>query len=49
MFECDKCGACCRSLKRSELYSKLDRGDGVCKYLNDNLCSIYDTVMSVIS
>lgn len=43
MFECDKCGACCRSLKCSELYSKLDRGDGVCKYLNDNLCSIYDT------
>lgn len=42
MFECDKCGACCRSLKRSELYSKLDRGDGICKYLNDNLCSIYD-------
>lgn len=42
MFECDKCGSCCRNLKLSELYSELDRGDGVCKYLAGNLCSIYD-------
>lgn len=26
----------------SELYKELDRGDGVCKYLEGNLCSIYD-------
>ena len=24
------------------LYSDLDRGDGVCNYLEGNLCSIYD-------
>lgn len=42
MFECDKCGNCCRNLKMSELYSDLDRGDGVCKYLVGNLCSIYE-------
>ena len=43
MFHCDKCGICCRSLRRSPLYSGLDRGDGVCRYLDGNLCSIYAT------
>lgn len=42
MFECDMCGKCCKNLNLSEVYSDLDRGDGVCKYLKDNLCSIYD-------
>lgn len=43
MFECDKCGCCCRHLDRSELYKELDRGDGICKYLEGNICSIYET------
>lgn len=42
MFICDKCGECCRNLWRSKLYKDLDRGDGVCKHLVGNLCSIYD-------
>ena len=42
MFQCDKCGECCRNLSLSPLYADLDRGDGVCKYLNGNLCSIYN-------
>lgn len=42
MFKCDKCGKCCRNLKLSEMFSDLDRGDGVCKHLQDNLCSIYE-------
>lgn len=42
MFKCDKCGQCCRHLANSEVYKELDRGDGVCKYLDGNLCSIYD-------
>lgn len=42
MFKCDKCGECCRHLDKSDLYRELDRGDGVCKYLVQNLCSIYD-------
>ena len=42
MFKCDKCGECCRNLKMSDVYSDLDRGDGICKYLNGNLCSIYE-------
>lgn len=41
MFKCDCCGCCCRNLDKSELYADLDRGDGICKYLVDNLCSIY--------
>lgn len=41
-FECDKCGACCRNLNMSEVYSDLDSGNGICIYLKGNLCSIYD-------
>ncbi len=42
MFKCSQCGECCRHLDRSELYRELDRGDGVCRYLSGNLCSIYE-------
>lgn len=44
MFYCDKCGLCCRNVNNSEIYKDLDRGDGVCKYLNEitNLCKVYD-------
>jgi len=42
-FRCDACGACCRNLDSSPLYKELDRGDGVCKYLSGNVCSIYDS------
>lgn len=42
MFECDKCGECCRHLKDILIYAELDRGDGICRYLKGNLCSIYE-------
>lgn len=42
MFKCNQCGECCRHLDRSGLYRELDRGDGVCRYLSGNLCSIYE-------
>jgi Fe-S-cluster containining protein len=42
-FNCSQCGECCRHLDRSALYRDLDRGDGVCRYLDGDLCSIYDT------
>ena len=42
MFECSKCGNCCKHLERSELYKELDRGDGICRYLSDSICTIYD-------
>lgn len=42
-FECDKCGACCRCAEGISKSPNLDRGDGVCRYLNnDNTCSIYE-------
>ena len=41
MFKCSKCAKCCKNLNKSLIYSKLDRGDGVCKYLSKNLCGIY--------
>lgn len=42
MFDCDCCGCCCRNVSKSDLYADLDRGDGICKYLEGNLCSIYE-------
>lgn len=42
MFVCDKCGQCCRNLNKSPLYDNLHDGSGVCKYLEGNICSIYD-------
>lgn len=44
MFICDKCGLCCKNLQLSPLYSSLNRGDGICKYFDDdfNLCTIYE-------
>lgn len=43
MFKCDKCGQCCRNLRLSKEYTDLDRGDGICRYLDGNLCSIYES------
>ena len=42
-FICDCCGLCCMNISKSEIYSDLDRGDGVCKYFEEEtkLCSIY--------
>lgn len=44
MFKCDCCGCCCRSVALSSIYRWLDRGDGVCKYFDEQslLCTIYD-------
>lgn len=41
-FSCSQCGECCRNLDKSSLYDALDRGDGVCKFLQGNLCGIYE-------
>lgn len=42
MFNCSKCGQCCRNLRLNKLYDSLDDGTGCCKYLKGNECSIYD-------
>lgn len=45
MYECDKCGSCCKNLFLNPIYKDLDRGDGCCKHLDleSNLCTIYYT------
>lgn len=42
-FQCNKCGLCCKSVGTSSIYADLDRGDGTCRFFQDetNLCSIY--------
>lgn len=44
MFVCDKCGLCCKHINKSKIDGNLNRGDGVCKYLDEEtlLCRIYD-------
>lgn len=42
MFKCDKCGECCRNLHKSPIYKELHEGNGVCRYLEGNLCAIYE-------
>lgn len=43
-FPCDQCGACCKNVHRAVETHDLDRGDGVCRHLDEqtNLCSIYN-------
>lgn len=43
-FPCTACGQCCRNVHLSPLTEYLSRGDGVCRYLDEqtNLCSIYE-------
>lgn len=42
-FNCDCCGLCCRHVGKCDAMKDYDRGDGVCKYLNDeNKCDIYE-------
>lgn len=43
MFICDKCGLCCKQIGNSQIYNELNRGDGICKYFDDEtkLCTIY--------
>jgi Fe-S-cluster containining protein len=42
-FPCIKCGLCCKTLKNIPILSEYDNGNGVCRYLANNLCSIYDS------
>lgn len=42
MFKCDKCGECCRNLQKLPIYNDLHNGDGICRYLKNNECSIYE-------
>ena len=42
-FNCiDGCGECCRYINKVEGLKHLQNGDGVCIYLKDNKCTIYN-------
>lgn len=42
IFPCFKCGECCRHIDLISQLRRFDRGDGVCIYLHENLCDIYE-------
>ncbi|NQZ07808.1 MAG: YkgJ family cysteine cluster protein [Algicola sp.] len=44
IFPCDNCGKCCQYVNLSEETKWLDRGDGICRHLDENtkFCLIYD-------
>ena len=44
MYKCDKCGRCCRNLNFNDLYNYLNRGDGVCIYLDELTNSGYVSI-----
>lgn len=41
-FPCTKCGLCCQHIDLVPELAEYDMGNGTCKYLKHNLCSIYD-------
>lgn len=41
-FSCTKCGECCRHIDKIPQLASFDSGNGICIYLKDNLCSIYN-------
>ena len=41
MFSCDKCGLCCRNIDKIPELKAFHNGDGICKFLINNKCSIY--------
>lgn len=42
MFRCDMCGECCRNLDKCSIYKEMHDGDGICRFLSGNKCSIYE-------
>ncbi len=41
-YSCEQCGACCRHINLIPEMSSYNRGDNICKYLqDDNKCKIY--------
>lgn len=43
-FPCNSCGLCCRIVGKNPAGAFLNRGDGICRYLNleNNQCTIYE-------
>ena len=50
MFNCTKCGLCCKNIGEVSELKAFDSGNGVCVYLtDDNLCSIYSSRPDICS
>lgn len=45
VFDCHRCGACCKLVNLSNQTSELDRGDGICRHFDElgNACNIYES------
>lgn len=43
MFNCSKCGICCKHIDLVDELKQFDKGDGTCIHLVNNLCDIYKT------
>lgn len=41
-FECSQCGECCKHINLIPQLVDFDNGFGVCVYLKDNKCTIYE-------
>lgn len=41
-FPCNQCGECCRHIDQIPQLATFDLGNGICRYLQGNLCSIYE-------
>ena len=42
VFDCEQCGECCRHLDYIPGMEDYNLGNGICKYLLDNKCIIYN-------
>ena len=42
IFKCEQCGECCRHIDFLPCMKEYDIGNGVCKYLLNNKCIIYN-------
>lgn len=42
VFKCDQCAECCKHINRIPEMAEYDTGNGTCKYLSNNKCSIYN-------
>ena len=42
IFKCEQCGECCRHLDIIPSMASYDIGNGVCRYLLNNKCTIYN-------
>ena len=41
-YPCKQCGCCCKNIPKIRELEVFDRGDGVCKFFEENKCSIYE-------